>query len=97
MTKEIKRGVPFREIRVKLGYQIPSWEKVSEKISISENHLSKRELRWLRRAYTSQVKIALKRVDEAQEIMDELEADEELYERFENKLDAMAKLIRRQL
>lgn len=73
MTHEIKRGVPLKEIRVKLGYQIPSWKHVSEGLSL--NGMNKKDKETLRMYFSAQVLIALGRTDFAQVIFQRLESD----------------------
>lgn len=97
MTKERKRGVPFREIRVKLGRQIPPWKRVKEKVRLNEN-LSKKDMYLFRGFYTTQIHILLRRPDLAERTFEKLEKKgftEEFEEEHASRLDQISRLVRK--
>lgn len=97
MTKGIERGVPFSEVRVKLGRKVPPWEKVKERIGLNRNNVSPREKYLFRGFYTTQVHILLRRPDLAEEKFKKIEKEgfnEEFEERHASRLNQITRLVR---
>lgn len=97
MTKEIKRGVPLREIRVRLGRQILPWKKVKERVGLNKNNVSPKEMYLYRGFYTTQIHILLGRQDLAEEKFEKLEErgfSEKFEERHASRLNQISRLVR---